>query len=684
MRILISGGIKTQNIVDGLQQKFASDGVDFLIVHYIEDIEAIFARGEYFDRAIIIEPCWNHDYADLDEMEMRTRINNFAQNSADKQTKGVEYVFLAQQEESAALVYEEILRIRLDSIVVVKAPRYNVPFFNNLVLCNMEQLDSLIYKPKFVDAPEEAKIVLKVENTRPKSSYTPEEVDDISKELFDSEGTYAPNFEQFDKGIKVERVEKVDELDDSAGLWDDAFDNIPVEKDGQEEQEDIDIDIDEFEGFETDESSKSGDLPEFSQNNIKEDESDGFESLSELNQSNSQTDKPYKLEKLPDFGELPDFEESPDFGKSSNFGKATITQDILDKSGNLPNFDGGGVMLEKLDKSGELPNFGFENRIERTENNLAEQRTTIDDGLYNEPSPATGADSTAGIRVTPNAFNDAEYADDDEAAMLANQPRVRVDISNEQIKATLHAFANRGNSIAITGCGGCGTSTIAYHLANTIANIGYTVLLVDMDTEGRTQSYISKDNRNCMEHDGANLMAALKSSSGINAHVSIVRPGFRLLTMGLGGDIMPLEKMVEKHKLARFINLAKTSHNFVIYDLPFKSAVGCASDVTFMADNLVLVVDSSNWGVTKTMISVCNIDSDDMTDTVFSKGQILYNKYKSFGKIMGKKVKSAMDVAKVMDAKVIELLGDDPGYYFKDMHICNVINDTPEFEQGWF
>ena len=627
MRVLISGGIKTQNIVDGLEKRFASDGVDFLVVPYIEDIEDIFARGEYFDRALIIEPCWNHDLDDLDEMRIRTRINNFAQNSAARQTKGVDYIFLAQKEESASIVYEEILRLKADSVVVVKAPKYGVNFFASLVVCDIEQFpDNIVYTPELVEAAEEAKIVETTNENESYTEYIPEEVDDISSELFNSEGISAPGLELSDTGVIVDREENEDLFEGDSALWDNDFGTTL----NNDELDDIRVDEEEFstDSGETDvelvsDSDQSGELPDFSQVGF-EPEQVGL--VTKFDQSRE----------LPDFSQVVLGDEQVD--------------DVTDDTG--------------------------------LEDQRAMQSMLLDDDLYGEAISSNNY-STSDKSAQP-AFDDAEYLDTVEDILSVPQPRARVNMSNDQIKATLDAFASRGNSIVVTGCGGCGASTVAYNLANTIANIGYTVLLVDMDTEQRAQSYISKDNYNCVDHDGANLMAALNSSSGINAHVSIVRPGFRLLTMGLGGDILTLEKMLEKHKLSRFINLAKTSHNFVIYDLPFKSAVGCASDVTFMADNLVVVMDSSNWGITKTMISLCNIETDDMQDTIFSKGQLLYNKYRGFNKVMGRKVKSAIDISKVMDTKVLELSGDDPGYYFQMMHVCGIINDDRDFESGWF
>ena len=107
-------------------------------------------------------------------------------------------------------------------------------------------------------------------------------------------------------------------------------------------------------------------------------------------------------------------------------------------------------------------------------------------------------------------FNEREYEDDVPAP--ARKQFRRSNLNDRQIRDTLDAFANRGNSILVTGCGGCGTSTIALNLANIINRLGYTVLLVDLDTENKTQSYISKDNFDCLEAESAGLMAAVRGS----------------------------------------------------------------------------------------------------------------------------------------------------------------------------
>lgn len=264
-----------------------------------------------------------------------------------------------------------------------------------------------------------------------------------------------------------------------------------------------------------------------------------------------------------------------------------------------------------------------------------------------------------------------------------NDTKSNVKIDDSMIE-TFKVFASRGNSIVVSGFGGSGSSTIAFNLANTICNLGFSVLLVDMDTFSRSQSHISKTNYDSMEPDGVNLLEALKSASNITGYVSVTKPGFRLLSMGIAGDIIPLDNIIEPSKLARFINLAKNNHNFIIYDIPFNSATGVAKDILYSADNIVLSVDCSNWGITKAMLGVYNIEEDDMADLIFSRAQIVLNRVTSLNTLMNKKVSNINDILGIVDDKVVSLLGVDTGYYFKDIGITGLIKEIDELRDNWF
>ena len=110
MKVVISGGAKTANIVTGIQRKFDSGGVDFTVVPFIENIDDIYQRGEWFDKAIIIEQSWNRDFEDMNEVAIRHKVNAFANSSAVR-APGASFVFLTQNEETASIIYDEIIAI---------------------------------------------------------------------------------------------------------------------------------------------------------------------------------------------------------------------------------------------------------------------------------------------------------------------------------------------------------------------------------------------------------------------------------------------------------------------------------------------------------------------------------------------------------------------------------------------
>lgn len=614
MKVLIAGGDKVTNIVKMLEKKFSNGGIDFIAVKHIDEIEDIFVRGEYYDRAIIIEQCWNNDFEETDTMVIRNRINEFAKRALGRQTHGISYVFFTQTEDSAAQVYDEILPIINDSVVIHKEPPYSVNFFASLVTSDIDNINSsIVYEPEY-EMPEmdlRTTVTEKViDNT---VNYTVEEVDDISKELFETDEISAPGFTGFDLGVDFERevgsVEEpeVEEVETKDDIWDTVMDGL----DGLDDFDDIEVEDEEP-------MKPSLDLPDFSQG----------------------------IHNDTGFGDDYSFD---DFDQSISSDENQLVPDIV-------------------------------NDIEVESNSVEENQgvSEIEDTMF---MGGIIDDIDTNDTDVSSIFNDEDYI---EEKPKTEQSEVKLDMDAEQIKVTLDAFANRGNSIVVTGSGGCGTSTVAYHLANTVCNLGYSVLLVDMDTEGRAQSYISKDNYSCMESDGANLMQALKSTAGINSHVAIVKPGFRLLTMGIGGNMIPLEDIIQKEKLIRFIQLSKTNYNFIIYDVPFKHTVGCVKDLAFMTDNLVIVTDSSDWGLTKTMLSVCNVEGEDTQDIIFSKGQLLFNRYKELKSVMGKKIKSSTGICQAIDSKIAELLGDEPEYGFSDFHICGVIPENENLKSSWY
>ena len=127
MKVLISGGIKTKNIVESLEKKFSSSGVEFEIVNNIEDIYRVFSNGGYFDRAIIIENSWTHDNKDIyNEKLLRERINKFSSLVEPVLSDDVNCIFIARTSGMAELVSEETVDIFSYSVIIENENRFSV------------------------------------------------------------------------------------------------------------------------------------------------------------------------------------------------------------------------------------------------------------------------------------------------------------------------------------------------------------------------------------------------------------------------------------------------------------------------------------------------------------------------------------------------------------------------------
>ena len=722
MRILISGGYKTQNIVKAIEKKFQASGDEFLIVEFLDDINGVFAKGDYFDKAIITEQSITREYTISDEAPLRERLNKFVLECKAR-AKRLSYVFLTYHEEMANIIHEEILPIMNSSAVVYSKPPYYVPFFVTLIVNDVKQIpDDLVFKPAKIipqmpveqstaddevlegmDIPDDMGVTIM--DSEGFEDIFGDGLDDATRigDLGEDEGTMMPGF---DDEMPNESMEMPGFSDEPQIEGEDAFQNAGEDPFGSYGNNDEGYGNNGFEpSFEGEDSyinvgqdyqgARSGDLPDYTVTDTTEaDTAPGFDTESsgpllgfddDDYENNDQDENGLYDDYTPNQFEQNDYQPQTFNGQDIPIGGYDQPEDQY--------AEGFGDSLYGNDNQGVAAPQGYDPAYQNQQQfgNQPEQE-------YSNGFNPTDYEQTAtnNMQQIPSQQAPQQRRRGPGIGIFARgrqtAPPTEVELGSgtigskniNKVKDILKPFASRGNSIVVTGCGGCGTSTVAFNLANIIAQIGYTVLLVDMDIDGRSQSYISKYNYDSMDVDGANLMSAVNSSTNMNTHATVVKTGFHLLTMGLATDAAPIEELLHKEKLSRFASVVKTSYNFIIYDIPFKHSVNFLSDIVFMCENLVLVTDASNWGITKTMLAVCNIDSDDMQDVIFSKAQIVFNKYRNLNRLFGLKVRTCADITQAMDRKVIELVGDDIGLQFSRMSIAGIINDDPMFENGWY
>ena len=748
MRILLSGGEKTENILKGVSKKFKSSGDEFMVVNYIDDIDSIFSKGDFFDKALITEQSLTKEYQITDESALRNRINQFAIESANRLRHSETFVFLTQDEKIAMMISEEIMKIEHCSVVVLKKPPYSVQFFVSLIVNDKSQIDqNIVFKPEAVvsavqvSTEQETLANSEVMNVM----QAPQNMDNA---LFGDElqannyqfgesaqpmGGFDNNFNGgmnngFDTSMGNDFTGDMGFNNQADNMFDNAqdFNNQPmpdfnnqmgmdnqmnnqpmmdqmgmggqINNQPMDTQGNVTMNISQFDKSSFDQGvTPNNEGANFIPGFDEDDYSGGNDDL--YNGYNDTTGVPsantadmsgmagaammgaavtgaVAAQSIAGFDDYDNNEYNNQYNN----------QNQMSNNGAIQGFD-------DYSNGNEQMQTGYNNQYQMNNQQMQMANNGMNQSDFDSNDMAMAGLAIAGAMAGAMANNRNNRQNNRQQQQMNNNRQANPNqmrnsfggrISVAKAKEALKPFAARGNSIVVTGCGGCGTSFVSYSLASILSQLGFNTLLIDMDTKGRTQHYISRANYDSMESDGANLMAAVNSSNGITSQLSVVRQGLHLLTMGIGADGASVDELIHKEKLNRFTNLAKTSHNFVIYDIPFGDATNFLSDVTYTSDNIVLVTDASHWGVAKTMLSVCNIASEDMQDVIFKRAQIVFNRYRNVSKIFGNKVRTATDILKAMDKQVLELIGDDPGFYFESMKISGIINDDPRIEDGWF
>lgn len=647
MKIVVSGGEKTDNIVDRLSEKFFENGDQIVSLKFIDDLEEYMDCGYHIDRFIITEQSITKDGDTNSESEIRGIINYISGKIAAKNGKH-EVVFLTQYNDMADIIMEESMDIAASRAIVLKEPPYTVQFFSDILGTEIDKLPGeYIYRPEDYE-DEDTTIEEQNDNTAWEDDITNEEWEDVTD---DDQLEYLETDDQFIDNNESNEAELADDKVDTTNTeWEDSIDD-----------ESNTVDVNDWEGDLDELTGTTAANIESEREDIIKDETDcdiGEESASVW------TDE--DIEQAKGIIDINEHRSSDDVHD---------TCDWIENS--LERF-----VDEEVDEIYEDNKSTSSKTNENTEINGS---VVLDDCAdYNEVL----YDNDESDGIDDRIYKDEQYESNRRNIVGRNKRKMSAVIGKNtdkhDIRDALDPFANRGNSIVVTGGSGSGISTVALNIANTLVTIGYTVLLVDMDTMNREQSYMSKLNYNAIEEGESPLMSAINGGNSIEASAKIVKPGLRLLSMWMGGDCVPIESIIKKDRIPRFLSMIKGKYNFVVYDMPFNLATGYLSDITYAADNIVYTVDCSNWGISKMMLEICNIDDTAMQESIFNRTEVIFNKYKGIKSIFGKKVSDFKGILKAMDDKTMELVGEDIGLYFEDMNISGVIDYDISMDDHWF
>lgn len=597
MNILICGGEKTINIVNTLKSRFASGAVTILKEDKIRDVEKILSRGDYFDRAIIMEPAWTDDGRIQDSTEISLELATLCKLLEQRCSNNTLFFFVATNREMAQVVYDESLEIHPSTTILVKEPPYSVLFFTDLIT-----KDTKAVYPSLQFNSEDSEVL---EDNDDEKSWSvekyPEESIGFGKDL-----------------------EKIKEISINP-------EDIIDREDGADELEEL-----------ADELAEELDEPE---------EVDEFEELDELDNEQEDTDDPVEWQE----------------------------DDINDEDKDL----------DWHDDRGE----DAEDEIEETSEQVEEAIIPRDDGVKSEETDKKMLNNFLGeagkAKVPKEKKRKPRKERKEKSDNISAVDREKSDggiIDN--VRNILEYYKNRGGSIIITGAEGSGKSTIAYNLANTINKLGFSTLLVDFDTKGRSQAYINKDaydSVNFYNRQKLSLMQALGSSTGVSKYANIIKPGMHILTNSLSEEIVDYVDIAESYKMTRLDVSSRGNYNMTIYDMPFEIATNYGSTILNSCDNVVVVADKSTWGVVKLLLDMTNIEREEVQDEIFSRAKICFNKCREGVPILGSSnYGSNKNILIKMDELVKELIGISVELRFEYMEVIKEMRFNNSYENYWF
>lgn len=700
MRIALSGGQKTINITTAIESKIQSGGDDLVTLPSIDDLIEYIDCGYKIDRVLISEQSITANGEVADVTTIRNTINGICRLLHSKE-HDAKVVFFTSYNDLAEVIYDESLEVRANSIIILKDKPYSTSFFIEILTSELDKINrEWVYVPHSNEDDEWE---------------TDGEEEDTTEEWEDS-------------------TEDTTESDDEAEQWDDDFDDDEFDTDEEQEsnEEDTTEAWDNIGGRGLDDDGEWDD-GEFDTDDevTEEDSNDTVERIDmtsiedaigkiEDDVQSDIWDNPDDTEKENTAGELDDADEEPEHEEEHDELDTVWEEDSNEIAEQESNWDDDAIEDETTsdntvweDTTDEEEPVKTDDPIENVWEEPEEAKEGIAEDAWEDDESNYANDEAYAISdsIHEEAYDDSQdqhniddiykQAEEEDRSTpkvgvgftgrssrkrRASDQMVNIDggISVSELAHRMESFASRGNAIAVLGNGGTGASSVVINMANFIASMGYSVLIVDADTLHRSQSYITKEAYNAIEAGSSDLMAAINSGAPVERFAKVVRPGVHLLSMWMGGDCVPIEDIIKQEKLTRFINSVKSSFNFTIYDIPFSTGTTFLRDVVYTADNIVNVVDASNWGVSKFMLDCCNIASEEMQETIFNRTEIIFNKFRGIDSIFGRKVKKLSDILRVMDDKVVDLTGVDSGMYFMNMHIVGKIDYDEKFDEQWF
>ena len=715
MRVAIVGDKKIGLILERIRGTFKNTGIEFRGLEFIMGLRTSIERGENFNRVIILDEGIGENKDNKSVINVRKVIGELVEFILSRRSlDNLEIVVLVETEDTSNIIIEETIAVR-DRIAIIYNPtkkNNTVTFYSELISGKMERLKQAGYKRKLlateeVQYKEKTKIVeVEEEITEDKSNVFKltrkeeaniEDIEEFNEEdlleiglLEDANGEIEnTDYEEDIEDVDYEEFEDVvyyreddwsfysnesnmgiENTNYEVGGDDENIDNLPegFGKDDRDNKNTVEINDINLEGLE----KVSGDI-EFKYDNVDGNENeDKIDEIAILDLDESDI---IDLETIVENEDTLKIEEDDEVDVVNEYNKKESTDNevIEDESNNL-------ISMFESETPRRLTLLGGGNK--KKNNKIDEEEINIvasdnisykrkNDGV-DEDNNNKGYIAKLGSKILGKSseINNNKKLDSKKETKIARREE------DNKLKSLTNRFLYKGNTMVVTGTQGVGKTTTTYGIANTMLDMGMTCLIVDMDTRGRGQTYISREAYEAIHStnpDNFSLRQALNAPMEVQRFVNVLKPGLHTITMGLASNITEVQRMVPEEKLIRFDTSIRNLYNFIIYDVPINVLTKQTKGILYNAEQILVLSELSTYGAMNLMIEMSNIDDIEAQETLFNRGIICNSKYRKNEKItvLGQEVNNISSLLVRVDETIVDLMGIKPDYYFSNMRTLN-------------
>lgn len=681
MKVLLIGGRSGEAVVSAMRQKFSDGSVEFASIEYIEDLQVYLNTGGFADRLLVMEQGLNRDgereLGDLYQLiQELTGILCSRLSNAD-------IIFVSQDEEVSDFILSLTFMLgdRVGVLYYNTTEKFKVSFFRELSLVQLNFLKSNLVLGKFVYEGKGSEFHA-VEQVNVSNNFTDvEKVDD-----FDSESEFNEDFTAEDTGTDWSdtdadtdwgNTEDLNSLFGETEEKEETDSNTVIESVDSELVSDNELpELPELptEDFGLESSSIDADfttVEEQSGNEVQFEEPDEFDSF-----TGDSFDNELVADSSDDFAE--DVENADNSLTLEENNKDNL-EEVEKESTEVPEE----VEVDSLssDLFEEPDSFTEESDSFTEENDTFKQESDVSDLFETDNSHvetvSDGEQERIEEAVKVEVKSEKPTKEKHKFGLFGRGKERKKEVSKEnlevELREMLDSYNRRGHVMTVSGSSDSGKTTIAGNTANLIANMGYTVALVDFDLHKRGQVFLNSSAYESVIHDDnyEDVLLRVINSKGtdVSAQASIVKEGLSLFGLSVNEDTPDLQKIIkDRESISNFVYNLKALYNFVIIDCPMQYMNTDLGELAIISDTVAVTSNVSNKSMLEFIMEITNINDHRVGRDIVGRGRVVLNRCDSTsGTLLGYRYNNYPDIFAILDRFVYDSTGYSTDGMFSGM-----------------